>query len=118
MFTKVGQPVCGRDRIRKEGADEGRGQRNLGTGLEAGVSVHRWAERINVRVQATQLLSQSPKDSQGLFRSEKQGSSKKMQLKALGAGSKEEPGRDRPTRRGWGRAGGSERGPSWRWRGS
>ena len=118
MFTKVGQPVCGRDGIREEGADEGRGQRSLGTGLEAGVSVHRWAERISVRAQATQLLSQSPKDSQGLSRAEKQGSSKMMRLEALGAGSKEEPGRDLPTWRGWGRAGGSERGPSWRWRGS
>lgn len=33
---------------------------------------------------------------------------RKMRLEALGAGSKEEPGRDRPTWRGWGRAGGSE----------
>lgn len=58
--------MCGRDGIREEGADKGRGWRSLGTGLEVGVIVHRWAERINVRAQATQLLSQSPKDSRAL----------------------------------------------------
>ena len=89
--------MCGRGGVREEGTDKGRGQRSLGTGPEARVRVHRWAERISVRAQANQILSQSPKESQGPSQAEKQGSSKKMRLEVLGAGSKEEPSRDRPT---------------------
>lgn len=98
VSTQVGERVCGRGGVREEGADEGRGQRSLGTGLEAGVRVRRWAERISVRAQATQLPSPSPKESQGPSRAEKPGS-KRMPLEALGVGSTEEPGRHRPT---WG----------------
>ena len=98
VSTQVGERVCGRGGVREEGADKGRRQRSLGTGPEARVRVHRWAERISVRAQATQILSQSPKESQGPSQAEKQGSSKKMRLEVLGTRSKEEePSRDRPT---------------------